>query len=70
MPKRHFMAAILKSVIHTAFIVYLFDSGVIGFIDPGNIVVYTKIVLINGLETKILPKTQCNDCRGLLCFCL
>ena len=70
MPKRHFMAAILKSVIHTAFIVSLFNSGVIGFIDPENIGVDTKIVLINDLEANILPKTQCNDCRGPLCFCL
>ena len=40
---------------------------IIGFIDPENMRVYTKILYLSGLEAKILPKTQCLEaiCFGL-----
>ena len=47
------MAAILKTC-HT----YNFYFIIIGFLDPENMGVDTKIVFLNGLEAKILPNTQ------------
>ena len=62
---RTYMAAILKTC-HT----YNFYFIIIGFPDPENMGVDTKIVFLNGLEAKILPKTQLfNDCLVAILFC-
>ena len=62
---RMYMAAILKTC-HT----YKFYFIIIGFPDPENMGVDTKIVFLNGLEAKLLPKTQLfNDCLVAIVFC-
>ena len=62
---RMYMAAILI-MCHT----YTFYFIIIGFPDPENIGVDTKIVFLNGLKAKILPKTQLfNDCLVAILFC-
>ena len=50
---RMYVAAILKTC-HK----YNFFFIIIGFPDPENMRVDTEIVFLNGLEAKILPKTQ------------
>ncbi len=57
------MAAILKTC-HTYYFYFIF----IGFLDPENIEVDTKIVFLSELEAKILPKRQFNDCRVAILF--
>ena len=58
------MAAILKTC-HA----YNFYFIIIGFLDPENMGVDTKIVFLNGLEAKILPQTQLfNDCPIAILF--
>ena len=38
---------------------YIFYFIIIGFLDPENIRIYTKIVLLSGLQVKTSPKTDC-----------
>ena len=47
---------------------YNFDCTSTGLRNPDKMGVDTKIVFLNGLEANILPKTQCNDCRGAIVF--
>ena len=61
---RMYMAAILKKC-HT----YKFYFIIIGFPDPENMGVDTTMVFLNGLEAKLLPKTQLfNDCLVTILF--
>ena len=60
---RIYMAAILK-MCHT----YNFYSIFIGFGDPENMSVYTKIVFLSGLQVKISSKTQYIDCYLAILF--
>ena len=50
------MAAILKTC-HT----YNFYFIIVGFVDPENIRIDTKIVFLSGLQVKTSTKNQCND---------
>ena len=52
-----YIAAILNKC-HT----YNFYFIMIGFLDHENMRVNTKIVILSGLQLKISPKTQFNDC--------
>ena len=62
---RMYMAAILKTC--HAYKLYVI---IIRFPDPENVGVDTTIVFLNGLEAKILPKTQLfNDCLVAILFC-
>ena len=38
---------------------YIFYFIIIGFLDPENIRIYTKIVFLTGLQVKTSPKTDC-----------
>ena len=51
------MAAILKTC--QTYNLYLI---IIGFLDPDNIRVDTKIVFLSGLQVNKSPTTQFNDC--------
>ena len=53
---RIYVAAILKRVItHTCIFYFI----VIGFRDPENIRIATKLVFLSGLQEKTSPKTDC-----------
>ena len=38
---------------------YIFYFIIIGFLDPENIRIYTKMVFLTGLQVKTSPKTDC-----------
>ena len=59
-----YMAAILKTC-HTYNCYFI----IIGFPVPKNMGVGTKIVFLNGLEAKILPKTQLFKDRLVAILC-
>ena len=68
MAKYHFSYAYGGRIENLSYIQLLFF--IIGFPDPENMGVDTKIALLNGLEAKILPKTQLfNDCLVAILFC-
>ena len=67
MAKHHFSYEYGGHLENVSYIQLLF---IIGFRGPENIGVDNKIVFLNGLEAKILPKTQLfNDCLVAILLC-